>query len=79
VAPVLPGLADSPADLKALADRARRCGAREVVVDPMNFYPAARHRMETLIALHRPSALPAWREAASRAVAWRRDVAAITL
>ncbi len=79
VAPVLPGLADSPADLKALAAAARHRGAREVLVDPMNFYPAARHRMETLIALHRPSALPGWRQAASRAAAWRRDVAAITL
>ncbi len=74
VAPVLPGLADSAADLKALAVEARRRGAAEVKVDPMNFYPAARHRVESLIALHRPSALPAWREAASRAVAWRQDV-----
>ncbi len=74
IAPVLPGLADSPGDLEALAREARRCGAREVQADPMNFYPAARQAMEALIARHRPGVLPAWREAAARAGDWRRQV-----
>lgn len=77
VAPLLPGLADSRADVSALAEEARRRGAREVQADPMNFYPAARHRMETLIAIHRPSALPAWRDAAGHAVDWRRHAMGI--
>jgi len=74
LAPVLPGLADSPADLRALAAEARRRGASEVLVDPMNFYPAVRHRMDALIAEHRPSGLAAWRDAANRAESWRAAV-----
>ncbi len=74
MAPILPGLTDSPRDILALVDEVRRRGAQEVQADPLNFYPGALRGVGKIIELHRPKALPIWRAAVARPDAWRKHL-----
>jgi DNA repair photolyase len=73
IAPVIPGLTDSRAEVRALAKKARAGGAREVEIDPLNFYPAAVGRLGALIREHRPAAFRAFRAAAGAPKRWREQ------
>jgi len=71
VAPVLPGLTDSPGALAALVSEARRRGAGEVDVDPFTFYPAAVAGLRAVIEAHVPGARRVFEAACQRPEAWR--------
>ncbi len=77
MAPVLPALTDSPRDLLSLAKEARRRGAQEVRLDPLNFYPAAVKQVSKVIARHRPEAGETWRSVLKRPDEWRKRVSAV--
>ena len=71
VAPVLPGLTDAPEALAALVAEARRCGAGDVQVDPLTFYPAAVAGVRGVVEAHRPEARRVFEAACRRPEAWR--------
>jgi DNA repair photolyase len=58
VAPVLPGLTDSTAQLDALVRAARAAGTRFVRADPLRLYPAIRRRFLDVVAREFPRLLP---------------------
>jgi len=78
VSPIIPGLTDSPADLRALVAEARRLGALEVDFDPLNFYPVAVHGLSRTIARQRPGVTEAFRRAVGRSEEWRERILAMT-
>lgn len=71
VAPVLPGVSDTPEALAAIADAARRRGALHVDVDPLNFYPASVSRLRAALERVAPALAEALRSASRDPAAWR--------
>lgn len=57
VAPVLPGVGDTPEALEKLATALKQAGVKEVDFDPLNPYPAAVQRLETAYRERFPWAL----------------------
>lgn len=55
IAPALPGISDTPDAIAAIEREARRHGAREVDVDPLNFYPASVKRLHDALAPAEPA------------------------
>ena len=74
VAPILPGLGDSPTDLAHITKEARRRGARDIDFDPLNFYPAAVSRLTDTIRRYDPRALPAFLDACRGKDVWRSSI-----
>ena len=58
IAPVLPGLGDTEANLTAILRRAAQAGAQEVEYDSLNFYPSAVSNLKSLFKQHWPRLLP---------------------
>ena len=77
IAPVLPGIADTPGALHAIELEARRHGAREVEADPLNFYAAAVGRLHEALREVAPAQDAALTAASRRSAAWRDDVASM--
>jgi DNA repair photolyase len=71
LAPALPGIADTPARIAAMERVFRRHGAREVEVDPLNFYPASVRHLHDALAPAEPALAAALRDAARDPAAWR--------
>lgn len=74
VAPVIPGLTDAPEDLAKVFRAARAAGAREVELDPFNFYPSAVSQVRELIDRWRPGHKAAFANACRDPGAFRRSV-----
>jgi DNA repair photolyase len=72
VAPVIPGLKDTPEELAKVFRAARTAGAREVELDPFNFYPSAVSQVRRL--LDRPDQKTAFENACRDPGAFRRSV-----
>ena len=58
IAPVVPGIGDTEANLEAILKRAAQAGAREVDYDPLNFYPTAVSNLTALFRKNWPVLLP---------------------
>jgi len=78
VAPVIPGLTDSPEHLSSLARTARAAGALKVDFDPLNFYPPAAARLRALIARCHPRGMAAFEQACRDPSAYRQRLRALT-
>jgi DNA repair photolyase len=61
IAPVIPGLGDTEANLASILKQAAQAGVREVDYDPLNFYPAAVSNLMALFRRHWPGLLPGFR------------------
>ncbi len=71
IAPVVPGIGDTEANLEAILKRAAQAGAREVDYDPLNFYPTAVSNLIALFRRHWPDLLPGFRAACADPGAYR--------
>jgi DNA repair photolyase len=72
VAPVIPGLTDTPENLSRLIRAAYAAGAQSVSYDPLNPYPSAVTNLERLLGRHFPRRLEAFRAALRDPGAYRR-------
>jgi DNA repair photolyase len=61
IAPVIPGVADTEANLASILERAAQAGVREVNYDSLNFYPTAVSNLMALFRTHWPGLLPGFR------------------
>jgi len=68
VAPVLPGITDDVAALRALFGAARDAGARFVCAGPLRLYPAVRDRFLPVLAERFPALVDRYRAAYGRAI-----------
>ncbi len=59
IAPLLPGLTDTPASLAALLRALREAGIGEILLDSLNPYPAVVNRLQDIYRRRFPAALPA--------------------
>lgn len=59
IAPLLPGISDTDENFGALLMAITEAGVREILVDPLNPYPAVVHRLKETYQRHFPQALPA--------------------
>lgn len=57
IAPLLPGVGDSPEALSALFKELKRAGVKEVMADILNPYPAVIQRLKKVYREHFPAAL----------------------
>jgi DNA repair photolyase len=71
IAPVVPGIGDTEANLDVILKRAAQAGAREVAYDPLNFYPTAMSNLMALFRRHWPGLLPGFRAACADTGAYR--------
>ncbi|MBE3582296.1 MAG: radical SAM protein [Thermoanaerobacteraceae bacterium] len=78
VAPVIPGLTDSPEHLLSLAKAARASGALEVDFDPLNFYAPAVARLRGLMARYHPRGITAFEQACRDPSAYQQRLRALT-
>lgn len=70
IAPALPGISDTKDAIAEIGSAVRRHGAREVDVDPMNFYPACVRRLADALATSQPALAEAVRSAARNPARW---------
>jgi DNA repair photolyase len=63
VAPVIPGIGDTEANLTSILKQAAQSGVREVHYDALNFYPTAVSNLNALFLKYRPKLLPGFRGA----------------
>jgi DNA repair photolyase len=61
IAPVIPGVGDTEANLAAILGMAAQSGVGEVYYDSLNFYPTAVSNLTTLFRKNWPSLLPGFR------------------
>ncbi|TDA64096.1 MAG: radical SAM protein [Clostridia bacterium] len=71
IAPVIPGIGDTPENLEALLEAIVATGTPTVHFDPLNFYPSAVANLHRLLARHFPRSLPAFQEACRDQRAYR--------
>lgn len=71
IAPVIPALGDTEANLSALLREARRAGVKEVDYDPLNFYPTPVANLNSLFRRHWPELLPLFRRACADQASYR--------
>ncbi len=77
VAPLLPGLTDTPASLTALLRALRDAGVQEILFDHLNPYPAVANRLKGAYRRHFPAALPALEEYLRHPGGYRDEVDAL--
>lgn len=70
IAPALPGISDTPETIDAIRAEARRNGASEVDVDPLNFYPSAVRGLLRVLSPEVPALADAVRAAAANPRRW---------
>ncbi|MGB9886394.1 MAG: SPL family radical SAM protein [Moorellales bacterium] len=75
IAPVIPGLGDTPENLSRLVEQARAAGAAEIDYDPLNPYPSAVANLEALFRRYFPRRIEAFRAAVKDRTAYRRHLA----
>ena len=74
IAPLLPGLSDSPEALTRLFKALRESGIDEVMIDCLNPYPAVVSRMRNLYRRHFQSAQPSLEEYLSRPEIYKEEI-----
>lgn len=62
IAPLLPGLSDTEKSLAGLLHTLHESGIQEILLDRLNPYPAAVHRLKSAYCKYFPEALPALEE-----------------
>jgi DNA repair photolyase len=72
IAPVIPGLGDTPENLSRLVRQARAAGAKAIDYDPLNPYPTAVANLEALFRRYFPRRLDALKAAVKERTAYRR-------
>lgn len=77
IAPVIPGIGDTPENLQALLEAIVATGTREVRFDPLNFYPSAVANLEQVFTRHFPRRLPFWRAACRNPAGYRARLATL--
>lgn len=77
IAPVIPGLGDSAENLGALLRAITATGTREILFDPLNFYPGAVTSLYRLLAQRFPEHLPAFRAACGNPASYRARLKAL--
>jgi DNA repair photolyase len=63
IAPVIPGIGDTEANLASILKRAAQSGVREVDYDPLNFYPTAVSNLNALFRRRWPGLLSGFQAA----------------
>jgi DNA repair photolyase len=72
IAPVVPGIGDTEANLTAVLRKAASLGAREVEYDPLNFYPTAVSNLKYLFRRKWPGLLAEFQAACADPGAYRQ-------
>ncbi len=77
IAPVVPGLGDTEANLTAILEKARRAGVREVDYDPLNFYPTSVANLKSLFRRRWPRLLPVFQAACEDQAGYRARLSSL--
>ncbi|MDH7577885.1 MAG: radical SAM protein [Bacillota bacterium] len=77
IAPVVPGLGDTEANLSAILEKARRAGAREVDYDPLNFYPTSVANLKSLFRKRWPRLFPFFQAACEDQAGYRAHLSSL--
>ncbi len=71
IAPVIPGIGDTEANLESILKRAAQSGVREVEYDPLNFYPTAISNLKLLFQRYWSGLLPSFLKDCANPSAYR--------